>query len=104
MTTWNGIAYLKKKRGKSTNRNNRHETERERERKEGLVVELLSQMWSRNFLGWCQLWTSVVRRKMTSARSENDDSSCNLDVVGGKLVEHRCFRSLELISTGEIPE
>ena len=37
-------------------------------------------------------WTSVVRRRRkTSARSESGDSSCDLDVDGGKLVEYRCF-------------
>ncbi len=37
-------------------------------------------------------WTPVVRRRRkTSGRSENGDSSCDLDVDGGKLVECRCF-------------
>ena len=49
-------------------------------------------------------WTKVVRRRKQSARSESGDSSCDLDVDGGKLVEYRCLGSLEFISTGEIPE
>ena len=48
-------------------------------------------------------WTPLVRRKM-SARTESGDSSCDLDVDGGNLVEYRCFGSQEFISTGEIPD
>ena len=45
----------------------------------------------------------VRRRRKTSARSESGDSSCELDVDGGKLVGYKCFISLVLISIGEIP-
>ena len=37
-------------------------------------------------------WSPVVRRRRKmSARSESGDSSCDLGMDGGKLVEYCCF-------------